>query len=119
MGKGSVSSPCAVENMIFVGSADNYIYCLDKSSSKEIWRFKCDHQVSGSPMIYNESLYFGSADGSFYCLDYKTGRQRWKYLTQGLITGTPCAGNDMILSVQVITSYMLFCPKNQVCKESV
>ena len=68
---------------IFVGSADGYIYCVDAGSSKEIWRFKTDHQVSGSPIVYRDSVYCGSADGNLYCLEYRTGRLRWKFTTGG------------------------------------
>jgi outer membrane protein assembly factor BamB len=73
MEKGSVCSPCWIEKMIFIGSADGNIYCLDWSG-REAWKFHADHQVSGSPLVSNGFLYCGCADGILYCLDYRTGK---------------------------------------------
>jgi outer membrane protein assembly factor BamB len=69
---------------------------VDKSSSREYWRFKCDHQVSGSPLVHKDAVYCGTANGSFYCIDCKSGRQRWKFVTGGPITGAAVANNDVI-----------------------
>ena len=88
MGKASISTPCIVDDLVFVGAADGFIYAVDAKSSKEIWRFRTEHQVNGSPVIYKDSLYCGSVDGSLYCLEYQTGRLRWKFGTEGAITGT-------------------------------
>jgi outer membrane protein assembly factor BamB len=84
------------DNFVFIGSADGFIYCIDGANAREIWRFKTDHQVSGSPVVYKDALYCGSADGNLYCIEYKTGRLRWKFATQGAITGTPVVINDVI-----------------------
>ena len=84
MVKEYVSSPSKYLNLVFVGSADGNIYCLDANTSKEVWRFKTKHQVSSSPVVYKDSVYCGSADRNLYCLDYRTGRLKWKFATGGL-----------------------------------
>ena len=73
LGKGTISSPVKMENLIFIGSADSFIYCLDAGNAKELWRFKTDHQVNSSPVVYKDSLYCASIDGNIYCLEYRTG----------------------------------------------
>lgn len=65
------------------------------------WRYKTDHQVSGSPAIYKDALYCGSVDGNLYCIEYRTGRLRWKFATKGPITGTPLIYDDIVYTGSV------------------
>ena len=83
-------------DFIFIGSADGCIYAVDARTAKESWRYKTEHQVSSSPVIYKDSLYCGSADGNLYCLEYRTGRLRWKFATKGPITGAPLVYDDIV-----------------------
>jgi len=69
MEKGSVSSPCAFESMIYAGSVDGNLYCLEAENAREVWRFKMGHQVSGSPVVSNGRVYCGAADNVMYCLE--------------------------------------------------
>ena len=69
---------------------------MEAKSSKEVWRFRTEHQVNGSPVIYKDSIYCGSVDGNLYCLEYRTGRLRWKFGTEGAITGTPLVYDDVV-----------------------
>ena len=69
---------------------------LKRGAPRELWHFKADHQVSGSPLVYKDSVYCGAADGSFYCLESRTGRLRWRYKTGGAITGSPIVYNDIL-----------------------
>ena len=80
----------------FQFTADGFIYAVETKSSKEVWRFRTEHQVNGSPVVYKDSLYCGSVDGTLYCLEYRTGRLRWKFGTQGAITGTPLVYDDIV-----------------------
>jgi outer membrane protein assembly factor BamB len=69
---------------------------VDARTAKEVWRFRTENQVSGSPVVYKDSLYCGSVDGNLYCLEYRTGRLRWKFETQGAITGSPVVMDDIV-----------------------
>jgi outer membrane protein assembly factor BamB len=69
---------------------------VEARTAKEVWRFRADHQISGSPVIYKDSAYCGSADGYLYCLEYRTGRLRWKFKTQGAITSAPLVYDDIV-----------------------
>jgi len=96
LGKASISTPCIIDDFVFVGAADGFIYAVDVRNSKEVWRYRTEHQVNGSPVIYKDSLYCGSVDGNLYCLEYRTGRLRWKFGTQGAITGSPLVYDDIV-----------------------
>jgi eukaryotic-like serine/threonine-protein kinase len=69
---------------------------VEAQSGREVWRFRTDHQVSSSPVVYGESIYCGSVDGNLYCLEAKTGRQRWKFGTKGPVTGSPVVFDDIV-----------------------
>jgi outer membrane protein assembly factor BamB len=79
-----------------IGCADNNIYAVDARSARESWRFATEHQVTGSPVVYEDSVYVGSVDGSLYCIDMRSGRKRWQFSTAGPITGTPLIANGIV-----------------------
>jgi serine/threonine protein kinase len=96
MNRATISTPCLVDNYIFIGSVDGNIYCIDIHSAKEVWHYPTENQVNSSPIIHKDAVLCGSIDGSMYCLEYRTGRLRWKFSTQGAITGTPVVSNDIL-----------------------
>jgi outer membrane protein assembly factor BamB len=50
------SSPAIVENLIYVGRRDSYLYALDKDTGKEIWKFKTGGWLFSSPKNINEMI---------------------------------------------------------------
>ncbi|HQP08422.1 MAG TPA: PQQ-binding-like beta-propeller repeat protein [Anaerolineaceae bacterium] len=84
--------------MVFAGSADGIFYCLSISNGKEIWRYDCKEQISGSALIHKDSVFFGDSAGRFNCLEYKTGRIRWSYQTGGPITGAPAGAGEKVFT---------------------
>jgi len=71
------SSPAIVDNRVYVGSKDGYLYCLNASTGQKIWRHPTGSEVNSSPTISGGRAYFGSDDGWFYCLDAETGDPYW------------------------------------------
>ncbi len=63
---------------------------------KEIWSFKCEDEIRGSPIVYEGSVYLGCYDNNLYALDKQTGEFQWKYATEGGITGRPAAEDGVI-----------------------
>jgi outer membrane protein assembly factor BamB len=47
LGKASISTPCIVDEMIFVGAA-MVLLCGGGEKFQEVWRFRTEHQVNGS-----------------------------------------------------------------------
>ena len=62
------SDPTIYNGRLYVGSDDDYIYCLSADSGDLIWRYKTGASVSSSPTIYNGRLYVGSLGNYIYCL---------------------------------------------------
>jgi outer membrane protein assembly factor BamB len=51
---GVSSSPAISENYVYVGSGDDYVYCLDKNTGELIWNFKTRKAVDSSPAILRQ-----------------------------------------------------------------
>jgi outer membrane protein assembly factor BamB len=77
------SSPAVSQGVVYVGSADGYMYALDAGSGKTIWRFATGSRVVSSPAVSAGVVYFGSYDGNFYALNAADGKRLWKFKTGG------------------------------------
>jgi outer membrane protein assembly factor BamB len=76
-----LSSPTIVEETLYVGSGDGYVYALNVESGTLRWKFKTGNVVHATPTVDNGTVYIGSWDSYFYALDAKTGEQRWRFKT--------------------------------------
>jgi outer membrane protein assembly factor BamB len=63
------SSPgIAANSLVYIGSYDGFVYCIDEITGQETWRFYAGGQIDSSPAISGEHVFFGSSDGQLYCL---------------------------------------------------
>jgi len=67
---GEVSTaPTIVEGMVYVGSKDSNVYCLNLTTGDLIWNYTAGTIGVSSPAIANGLVYIGSTDRNLYCLD--------------------------------------------------
>jgi len=90
------SSPTIYNGRLYVGSDDNYIYCLSAESGELIWRYKTGDWVYSSPTIDNGRLYVGSHDGYIYCLSADSGELIWRYKTGDYVFSSPTIYNGRL-----------------------
>jgi len=76
-GGGIFSSPSFSSDKIVFGSADGFVYCLNKKG-KTIWKLKTDGPVLGAPLIHADTVYIGGSDHCFQAIDLKTGQPIWR-----------------------------------------
>lgn len=67
------STPCIVENTVFVGSLDKRVYALDLDSWKDRWTYQTNGRIFASPAFFENSIWIGSNDGRLYELDARVG----------------------------------------------
>src|SRR5207244_558764 len=79
------SSAAVTSKYVVVGSEDMFVHALDRESGKEVWSFKTDNQVEGSPVIVGDRVYIGSLDRNLYVLDLDEGTQLQKITLSGKI----------------------------------
>ena len=85
------TSPAVVDDYIYIGSSNKYMYCFDAVTSKKIWDYEIisNFLVSPtSPAVAYDRVYFGGADGFIYCLNAINGYEEWKYTNA---TPVPCS----------------------------
>ncbi len=95
-GAAILSSPAVAEGCVFVGSEDNYIYCLNQSSGKQVWRFPTGTIIESSPAIENGCLYIASEDGYLYCLNVTDGMPLWVKWIGGFAESSPAVVDDRV-----------------------
>jgi hypothetical protein len=67
-----------LDDRLFVGSTDNFFYCLATDNGRVKWRWRTGADVIGLPIVDAHSVYFVSLDNVLRALDRRDGHQRWK-----------------------------------------
>ena len=105
--RGVVSArPAVGSKQIYTGSTDGWLYGLDVTDLKEVWKFRTYGPILAGIIHKDRRVYVASTDGSLYCLeDQEQGtRQRqlaWPrpYAAGGAIRITPVVTETMVLVV--------------------
>ena len=77
------SSPLLVNNRLYVGGDDGYLYCLDQSSGKLVWMFQCTGLVRSSPTLFKNTILVGDTEGLLFSVDATTGKENWRFTIDG------------------------------------
>lgn len=76
-----MSSPLVVNNVLYIGSSDDNLYCLNASTGEIIWNFTAGGSISSSPAIYDNTIYVGAGDKKVYAVDAQNGVEKWNFTT--------------------------------------
>lgn len=87
----------ALDDRVYVGSDDNYLYCLMAPNGEIAWRWRTGGDVIGVPVADNSRVYFVSRDNVLRALDRKSGAQRWKRALATRPTRGPVRAGDVLL----------------------
>ena len=64
------------DEVIIVGSYDNFVHCMDAKSGKGLWKFETQNYVNGVPTIFDQKyVVFGGCDSMLYVIDLETGKE--------------------------------------------
>jgi hypothetical protein len=63
---------------VYVGSQDNYFYCLLAPDGAIDWRWRTGADVIGRPLLDEDLVYFVSLDNMVRALHRTRGSQRWR-----------------------------------------
>lgn len=75
---GTPGGVLALEDRVYVGATDNFLYCLASRTGEVLWRWRTAADVAQPPVVDERRLYFVSFDNVLRALDHRTGVQRWK-----------------------------------------
>jgi len=96
---GSIVTIAPLGGRVYVGSTDNYFYCLDDKQGRVRWRWRAGSDPVGAPIADDERVYFTSLDTVVRALDRGHGAQRWRQpLPWRPRTGPIRIGNTLVAS---------------------
>ena len=96
---GTPSELLALDDRLYVGSEDNFFYCLTARNGQIDWRWRTGGDVVGTAVVDERRVYFVSFDNILRALDRRSGSQRWKRpLPLRPLTGPLMAGARVIVS---------------------
>ena len=75
------------ESRVFVGTQDDYLYCLEKISGEVEWKFKTKSRIESTPLVLGERVIVPSCDGFLYAVKKGTGELAWKFETEAKDNG--------------------------------
>ena len=82
--------PLLVDNRLYFGACNSFIYCLNAKTGEKIWNYKTGGQITMStPIIWKGTLFQCCYDTYLYALDAKTGEEKWKFKTNGPLASSP------------------------------
>ena len=91
------STAAILDNTMYLGTSDGYLYAINTQTGKSIWKYKADAPIKSSPSIHNGIIYFGDGDGIFHAVDIATRQKKWQYTTDGEIVSSANFAGDRVL----------------------
>ena len=91
----------ALEDRLYAGSTDNFLYCLMTKDGRIDWRWRTGGDVIGAPVADAKRVYFVALDNVLRALDRTSGGQRWlRALTLRPGWGPVLAGGTIVVAGQ-------------------
>ena len=95
---GTPNEILALDDRLFVGSTDNYFYCLTTDTGSRDWRWHTGADAIGMPAVDEQRVYFVSLDNVVRALNRSNGVQQWIQLLKLRPIGGPLrAGGTVIV----------------------
>jgi len=74
---GAPNEILALEERLYVGSQDNWFYCMMASDGRVDWRWRTGGDVIGKPVADERYVYFVALDNVLRAMNLVTGGQQW------------------------------------------
>ncbi len=91
------STAAIVDNVVYVGVSDGYLYAIDAATGKNTWKYQTSAPIKSSPSIRNGVIYFGDGEGIFHAVDIATRKKKWQFSTEGEIISSANFAGDRVL----------------------
>ena len=93
---GWVTSAAIVGEHVYAPSLTGYLYCLDRQTGKEIWKYRSIDSpdpkefapgFKAAPLVTETAIYLGDEDGVIHAVNRATGAKQWTFSTDAEIAG--------------------------------
>lgn len=98
---GSPNEILAVDERLYMGSTDNFLYCLLAKDGRKDWRWRTGGDITTRPVADRRAVYFVSFDNMLRALDLTSGGQYWmKPLPFRPTLGVRLSGSTLLVAGQ-------------------
>lgn len=94
---GAPAEILALDDRLFVGSEDNYFYCISSQDGGIKWRWRTGGDIVAAPVVDEARVYFMSLDNVLRALDRHNGSQRWQRPLTSRTSGGPLRSGSLIV----------------------
>ncbi len=94
---GAANDVLALDDRIYLGSQDKYMYCLNAEDGDVEWRWLTGGPVIGQPVVDENTVFFVSLDNVLRALNRSSGVQRWKRALPLRPVSGPLKGVDALV----------------------
>lgn len=105
---GPANDILALDDRIYAGSDDNFLYCLEAPDGDIDWRWRTGGDVVGVPLVADNRLYFVSFDNILRGMDRRSGAQRWKRPLPIRPTVGPARTEDVLIVSGIAPTVRLY-----------
>ncbi len=91
-----VAPPLQVDDVVYVGTADNHILALNAATGAELWDVETQHAIWGQPAYQDGTLFVTAMDWTTYALDAATGDVQWQTRVGGALPSHPVLGDGLV-----------------------
>jgi eukaryotic-like serine/threonine-protein kinase len=102
------SSPAAALNILYISSADGYLYALAQSTGTMVWRTHLgNHLTDATPALEGQVLFVAMHSSALAALDARTGQIYWTFDTGEKIQAPPLVAGSRVLLASRTTLWAL------------
>ncbi|MEQ9411322.1 MAG: PQQ-binding-like beta-propeller repeat protein [Fuerstiella sp.] len=105
---GWIATCAIVGNHVYAPALQGWLYCLDRETGREIWRYRSIESVDetkfapgfkAAPLVTEAAVYLGDEDGVLHAIGRATGALMWKFTTGAEIAGGVAVyGRELLLA---------------------
>lgn len=92
-----ICSPSVLKDRIITGNDNKYVYCLDKTSGKLLWKFNTGSRVEASAVASFNQVLIANMRGDLFILDVNNGKKLWSYEIGTPVSATPAIMKDRFI----------------------
>jgi len=90
------TNPIIYEDFVYVGSLNEWFYCVNITDGTIHWKFKAAKPIHASPAVMVNDLFFACDSGNVYNLNRFNGRVNWIFRSGETIYATPVSDGNAV-----------------------